>query len=316
MYRDRMRRRTSWQASGPAVGWAPVVDRAIRKADIAADDVPQAVPGGLIDLVILAVLARAVRCRLLDSDRVVTLRTAATWRLVPGEVVTVRVRKSWTYGKHRHVSGNIERTRFDAQALGLVPLKLSAAGIWDPESHWAPGDDIDESVRPFVRQGRPEFEMEQVLPGSDPDDPDSDPIIDAVELHHAGGTVEAKRILMDALAADLRCLDAHAHLGNFAFDLSADLAMRHYEVGLRIGELSLPANFDGVLPWGLIDNRPFFRCLHGYGLCLWRLGRTEEAIGTFTRQLSLNPPDNQGARFVIGNLRAGRSWEEFERREV
>ena len=49
--------------------------------------------------------------------------------------------------------------------------------------------------------------------------------------------------------------------------------VRHYEAGVRIGELSLGDEFDGVLSWGLIDNRPFLRCLHGYGLCLWRLGR-------------------------------------------
>ena len=39
--------------------------------------------------------------------------------------------------------------------------------------------------------------------------------------------------------------------------------MRHFAAGLRIGELSLPDDFDGLLPWGYIDNRPFLRCLHG-----------------------------------------------------
>ena len=31
-----------------------------------------------------------------------------------------------------------------------------------------------------------------------------------------------------------------------------ELAIRHYEVGLRIGDLSLGDNFDGVLLWGHI----------------------------------------------------------------
>lgn len=35
--------------------------------------------------------------------------------------------------------------------------------------------------------------------------------------------------------------------------------MAHYEVGIRIGELSLPAGFDGLLDWGRIYNRPFLR---------------------------------------------------------
>ena len=99
---------------------------------------------------------------------------------------------------------------------------------------------------------------------------------------------------MDLCQADLRCLDAHSHLGNFVFDHRPKDAIRHYEVGFRIGELSLGESFDGVLPWGWIDNRPFLRCMHGYGLCLWRLGRFEEAGRVFNRMLWLNPSDNQG----------------------
>jgi hypothetical protein len=41
-------------------------------------------------------------------------------------------------------------------------------------------------------------------------------------------------------------------------------------------ELSLGEKFEGVLPWGMIDNRPFLRCLSGLGLCLWRLERFED----------------------------------------
>jgi hypothetical protein len=43
-----------------------------------------------------------------------------------------------------------------------------------------------------------------------------------------------------------------------------------YTQGMRIGELSLGADFGGVLLWRMIDNRPFLRCMHGYGLCPWR----------------------------------------------
>lgn len=109
--------------------------------------------------------------------------------------------------------------------------------------------------------------------------------------------------------SDLRCLDAHAHLGNRAFDHFTEEALRSYEVGLHRGELSLGENFEGVLPWGHINNRPFLRCMHGYGLCLWRLKRPREAEETFERMLWLNPSDNQGVRFSIAAVRAGKSWE-------
>ena len=44
---------------------------------------------------------------------------------------------------------------------------------------------------------------------------------------------------MNLLVADLRCLDAHAHLGNLAFDHEPEKAIRHYEVG-RADRRALP----------------------------------------------------------------------------
>jgi tetratricopeptide (TPR) repeat protein len=152
--------------------------------------------------------------------------------------------------------------------------------------------------------------MEQVLPGADPDDPDEDPILEASELQARGDPLGADKLLREVLAADLRCLDAHAHLGNFAFPRRVAEAIRHYEVGVRIGELSGGEGFEGVLPWGRVDNRPFLRCLHGWGLCLWRLDRHDEAAAVFERMLWLNPTDNQGIRFLLAEVRAGERWED------
>jgi hypothetical protein len=84
---------------------------------------------------------------------------------------------------------------------------------------------------------------------------------------------------------------------------------------MQIGELSLPPLFDGALLWGPIYNRPFLRCLHGYGLCLWRLGRLAEAELVFERILALSPNDNQGVRFCWHDVRCGRSWDELHARE-
>jgi len=61
-------------------------------------------------------------------------------------------------------------------------------------------------------------------------------------------TVDAHKILMEICEADPRCLDAHAHLGNFIFARRPEDAIRHYEVGVSIGELSLGPDFDGLLP--------------------------------------------------------------------
>lgn len=156
------------------------------------------------------------------------------------------------------------------------------------------------------------FEMEQVVPGAAPEDFDSDPILEAAELHSAGDRRGAYELLMNLLAEDLRCLDAHAHLGNLEFERRPAQAMRHYEVGMMIGAISLGRDFAGVLPWGLIDNRPFLRCVHGAGVCAWRLGDVRTAKAVFTKLLWLNPGDNQGARFNLAAVEAGRTWEEME----
>jgi hypothetical protein len=265
-----------------------------------------------IELIALAVKGNAISCRIPGKGHV-TLRSTRSWDVVPGELITVEPRKKWRYAGHPYLSGEIKAWRLDVAALGLTPLKLEDEGMWLPkEEYWGePDEPIDAWAKPIIKRGpRPAYEMEQVIPGEDPDDPDTDPILESVELKEAGDYGEARRTLMNLLIADLRCLDAHAHLGNFAFDHDLEKAIRHYEVGVRIGEFSLGKSFDGVLPWGHVNNRPFLRCLNGYGLCLWRLGRIKEAEEVFTRMLWLNPTDNQGVRGMIDDVRKGEVWHE------
>lgn len=266
-----------------------------------------------VDLIVLSVKETAARCRFLETQEPITLRSSGIWDVAPGEIVTVQPRKRWVYAKHPYLSGEVTTSRIDVPALGLTPLRLDDHGEWDPdEQYWCEEDEpLPEYAVPIIERGpRREYEMEQVLPGDDPDDPDGDPIIQSNDLKEQRDFVGARKILMQLLDTDLRCLDAHAHLGNLMFDVGANDAIRHYEIGMRIGELSLGAGFDDVLPWGGIDNRPFLRCMHGYGLCLWRLGRTSEAAAVFERMLWLNPSDNQGERFNLHWIREGRAWED------
>lgn len=260
-------------------------------------------------------VSAAARCRLVASDRVVTLRANRLWDAVPGEIAMVTPHKHWTYGGHPYLSGKIESSRLDVEALGLVPLRLEDQGSWTPEEHYWGEDDqpIEEWARPIIARGpRRSFAMEQVVPGRDPVDLDSDPICESNDLKDVGDHVAARQVLMELCQADLRCLDAHAHLGNAVFDLRVKDAIRHYEVGVRIGEHSLGSDFAGLLPWGYVDNRPFLRCMHGFGLCLWKFGRFEEAARVLERMLWLNPSDNQGVRFLIDEVRAEVAWNDRE----
>ena len=265
-----------------------------------------------VELIVLSVKDKAARCRLRGSDRVITVRSGRLWTVVPGEIAVFKPRKQWSYAGHPYLSGEIESARLDVASLGLAPLRLESQGTWNPDEHyWGEDDDpIEERAQPIIARGpRHEFVMEQILPGANPADFDSDPIIDSNELKDAGDRDGACRLLMELCQADLRCLDAHAHLGNLAFDYSAKDAIRHYQVGVQIGQLSLGSDFGGLLPWGYIDNRPFLRCMSGLGLCLWRLNKFEEAGSVFERMLWLNPTDNLGVRFLIEEVRAEKPWE-------
>lgn len=153
------------------------------------------------------------------------------------------------------------------------------------------------------------------FPGADPED---NPTCDAAELVEKGDIEGARELLMDALLHDLRCIDAHAHLGSLAFDQSPKRAMAHYEIGIRIGELSLPRDFHGVLVWGRLYNRPFLRCLHGFGLLpvasradrRGRDGLRADPLAESERQprcpvLLAGPP--RGAKLGEGAVARGRS---------
>jgi hypothetical protein len=271
---------------------------------------------GSVDLIVLGIKKReAARCRLLGQDKEITLRTSGLWNVVPGEIVTVMPKKHWSYAGHPYLSADITTARFDLAALNLTPLALTDEGVWDPtDEYWGEEEDpFPKWAKEIIAHGpRPQYEMERVVPGAEPEDVDidTDPILQSIELKEEGDFVGADQILTGLLIADLRCLDAHAHLGNSEFDRRPQMALRHYDIGRQIGELSLGPDFKNVLRWGMIDNRPYLRCLHGYGLCLWRLKRFDEAAAIFTRMLWMNPSDNQGARFNLHDIRAGKPWED------
>lgn len=277
---------------------------------------------------------------------------------VEGEILKVAVAKEWTYAENRYISGKVVESYIDGAILTPVPLRLHEQDEWDPAEEFAPAWEAelraarrrkpsdsgvarhpqrrelqDAKVEPAphwvintIRSGkRTAYEMEQILPyqvipGGSPDDPDSDPIIYAVEHFHGGDTETAFNVLQRCLQADTRCVDAYVHLGNFRVaDMKSTWWVRQgikcYQAAVAVGERALPSDFDGVLPWSMVDNRPFLRGLHGLGVCMWNLWDAASARSVFQRLLRLNPDDNQGIRFLLDALDSGMSHLEYCRRE-
>jgi len=266
---------------------------------------------------VLKLNQRSARIRIFGEDGEVTFRSGdvdGIAPVVPGHIVTIGVDKRWTWRGDTYASGKVESARIDIPRLGLAPLPLEGGELEDIREHAEPyrgRDAYSKLWRKLTAKPRPSYEFDGLAWGAFPgDDPEENPTCDAAELREVGRVAEARALLMDTLGRDLRVLDAHAGLGNIEFDRSPGHALLHYEVGVRIGELSLPPDFDGLLVWGRLYNRAFLRCLHGQGLSLWRLGDFAGAERTFERILSFNPDDNQGVRFCWADVRARRSWDE------
>ena len=272
------------------------------------------------EAVVLKVNRLSARVRLAGEADQVTFRSRNVWDVVPGHFVTLLIEKRWTWKGDDYASGRMENARIAVDQLGLTALPLHGGELEDlrfgREPYRRP-DPYAPLWRRLTARPRASFQMDPIAWGEFPGSGDEDnPTCEAAELAAAGDYIGARDLLMETLNTDLRCLDAHAHLGNLEFDHTPKRAIVHYEIGMRIGELSLARDFDGVLLWGHIHNRPFLRCLHGFGLCLWRLGQLGEAERVFERILSLSPHDNQGVRFCWYEVRSGRSWDDMQAREA
>ena len=90
------------------------------------------------------------------------------------------------------------------------------------------------------------------------------------------------------------------------------LARHQFELGVAVGSLSVPEDFAGELPWGVIDNRPFLRCLHGLSRALLRLDQREAAAAALQRLLRLDPADRLRARESLAAINAGKTRRELE----
>ncbi len=88
-----------------------------RQHKAADDDIDLSKP---VKLVAISVKELAVRCRLLGSDRNITLRASRLWKVVPGAIVMVKPLKQWRYAGHLYLSEEIQSTRIDVQALDLL----------------------------------------------------------------------------------------------------------------------------------------------------------------------------------------------------
>lgn len=283
-------------------------------------DIPLGTP---VELAVLSVKQVAIRCKHIATGLPLTYRNVGFE--TEGEIITVLLSKVWQFKNTVYLAGETIDNRIDVTALNLVPLKLNEKGLFDPDKEglFKEEDPYAKYYLPIVAFGpRKKNELERVIPFDNPDEFEDDPIISLENAIESGDKTTADQILGEVLVEDLRCIDAHARLGNLELDTSTTLssssikkAIRHFEIGVKITELSFGPNFNNLLPWYYLNNRSYLRCLYGYGECLYRLQENEDARKVFEKLLWLNPDDHQGVRALIAAIDAASSWSDLKKEE-
>ncbi len=126
-------------------------------------------------------------------------------------------------------------------------------------------------------------------------------IYDAFDEQDPHRRVEIAR---EALQVSGDCADAYVLLAEETAE-EPEEAKKLYEEALKAGERALGEETfreEAGHFWGILETRPYMRARHGLALCLWVLGRREEAAEHYRRMLELNPNDNQGVREQLATV--------------
>jgi len=120
-----------------------------------------------------------------------------------------------------------------------------------------------------------------------------DLVFEAYELDIDKGIKHIER----ALIMDPDCIEAFEYLA--ATEHLPVIASAFYEKGISIGRRLFGGDYlaknKGYF-WGLVETRPFMRCLQRYAFILKALGKVAESVAVLEEMITLNPMDNQGVR--------------------
>lgn len=125
------------------------------------------------------------------------------------------------------------------------------------------------------------------------------------EFLNASDNMTAKKKAKRALSIYPHCVDAKNILASIYMDrFEFEDAEKVYKEAISdaMAQQGGKIKAEEVVYWGNIDTRPYMRARLGFGLCCMHLGRFKEALAEFKTLLVLNPNDNQGVRFLVGDV--------------
>jgi len=134
---------------------------------------------------------------------------------------------------------------------------------------------------------------------------------EGIELWETGHARAAEKIYKEIIAEFPGFIDVYHQLAILYEESGRDqLAFENWLRGYQVGKQAFPHNFTpgkDLLPWAFLENRPFLRCTHAFGLCFFDGGNLAKAMELFEFIISANPNDNQGIRALLveGYLKTG-----------
>lgn len=113
----------------------------------------------------------------------------------------------------------------------------------------------------------------------------------------------AERLFASAAEASTEAADAWNGLGAVHFERGElEESLKCYERALAIAKKQYGGKLPERLTW-TPDDKPALRALHGVGLNKFRAGDLEGAQEAFEDLLGRNPDDNQGAHFLLDDIK-------------
>lgn len=126
---------------------------------------------------------------------------------------------------------------------------------------------------------------------------------EAQDLYFMGELNRAQKLAKTLIKEDPHFINGFLLLGDLEIEKgNTQQAIGFHKKAVEIGEKIIPPNFEGKIRWGFTENRPFLTALNSYAQDLLDQGKYEDALPYFEQLLAYNPEDNQGIRFLIGDL--------------
>ena len=229
------------------------------------------------EFIVRRVGRRVMRLQSVEKGIIKYLHLDDTWDYAEGEIIGIQVTRHWELGGSRHITGEVVRTRVDLDLLYVEPRPLEE-----------------------IEDGQYAFQI-------NPIDRTLSRLIDVAADHiRMGRSERAAELLHRVLDAEPSCIDSYNHLGLLAErDGIHRRALRYYRIAYLIGLRSLPRSLPGPIPWCYPSNRPFLRAAHGYGLELWRIGKSSPASDVLKHLLVMDEGDPFGARTLLDDIESG-----------